>query len=355
MNHVDEIACLLYLEGQLERPRALELSAHTDECAACRALLQTLERESRLLTRAMLEENEAVPAGLLAPPEGRNSVQWAWIVTFGFAATAIYVLWTGIIEPWQQQLAQAGFGTSNLLSLLFFQGAFWKGWQSMISIFETTAMITIAGLGLFFLKRRKRRWTAMALMVPLVLAALVLPSPAAAAELRKGQSVIISRDETIKNDLIVTGGMARVDGTVEGDLIVFGESLEVNGHVTGDVISFGQSARINGKVDGNVRSFANNLTITGTVGKNVSSFLEWFKLDTPGRIDGSLTAFSARNSLDGRIGRDFLAYSAETYLNGTIGGSMKFRGHDLVIGPTAEIHGTALMEKRGSHTVNVSP
>jgi cytoskeletal protein CcmA (bactofilin family) len=355
LNHVDEIACLLYLEGQLERPRALELSAHTDECAACRALLQTLERESRLLTRAMLEENEAVPAGLLAPPEGRNSVQWAWIVTFGFAATAIYVLWTGIIEPWQQQLAQAGFGTSNLLSLLFFQGAFWKGWQSMISIFETIAMVTMAGVALFFLKRRKRRWTAMALMVPVVLAGLVLPSPASAAELRRGQSVIISRDETIKNDLIVTGGMARVDGTVEGDLIVFGESLEVNGHVTGDVISFGQSARITGKVDGNVRSFANNLTITGTVGKNVSSFLEWLKLDTPGRIDGSLTAFSARNSLDGRIGRDFLAYSAETYLNGTIGGSMKFRGHDLVIGPAAEIHGTALMEKQGSHTVNVSP
>ncbi len=293
--------------------------------------MQALERESRLLTRAMLEEDEAVPARLLAPSGGHNPMQWAWIATFGFAATAIYVLWTGIIEPWQQQLAQAGFGTSNLLSLLFFQGAFWKGWQSMISIFETIAMITIAGLGLFFLKRRKRRWPAMALMVPAVLGvlAVALPAPASAAEVRKANSAVIAKDETVKNDLIFAGGQLRVDGTVEGDLIMF--------------------------VDGNVRSCGNSVTITGMVGKNVTYWGETTKLASSGTIGGSLMAFGALHSLDGRVGRDFLALGAETYLNGVIGGSMKFRGHELVIGPTAEIHGTALMEKKGSRPVDVSP
>jgi len=43
---------------------AQEVSAHTQECAACRTLLRALERESRLLTRAMLEEEEALPARL---------------------------------------------------------------------------------------------------------------------------------------------------------------------------------------------------------------------------------------------------------------------------------------------------
>src|SRR2546422_491069 len=89
MNHVDEIACLLYLEGQLEQSRARELSAHVGECPSCRALLQALERESRLLTRAMLEEDEAVPARLLASVEqGRDPVRWAWIVTLGFAGAS---------------------------------------------------------------------------------------------------------------------------------------------------------------------------------------------------------------------------------------------------------------------------
>jgi len=356
MSHVDEIACLLYLEGQLEQSRARELSAHVGECPSCRALLQALERESRLLTRAMLEEDEAVPARLLASVEqGRDPVRWAWIVTLGFAAAAVYVLWTGIVEPWQQQLAQAGFGTSNLISLLFFQGAFWKGWQSMISIFETMALITMGGLSLFFLRRRKRRWTAMALMVPVILAALALPSPAAAAEIRHANSLVIAQDETIKNDLIFGGGQLRVDGTVEGDVIAFAESVEVNGHVGGDLIAFSQSVRVNGHVDGNVRSFSNNVTIMGTVKKNMTAFVELVKLDSSGGIGGSLIVFSARNSLDGRIGRDFLAFSARTFLNGVIGGSMKIRGHDLVIGSTAEIGGTALMEQRGRHTVDVSP
>src|SRR5260370_38554054 len=103
MNHVDEIACLLYLEGQLEQSRARELSAHVGECPSCRALLQALERESRLLTHAMLEEDEAVPARLLASVEqGRDPGRCASIVTLGLAAAAGYVLGTGIADPCQQ-------------------------------------------------------------------------------------------------------------------------------------------------------------------------------------------------------------------------------------------------------------
>ena len=62
--HLDEMTCLLYIERQLDRARAQEVSTHTQDCAACRTLLRALERESRLLTRAMLEEEEALPARL---------------------------------------------------------------------------------------------------------------------------------------------------------------------------------------------------------------------------------------------------------------------------------------------------
>jgi hypothetical protein len=56
--HLDEMTCMLYIERQLDRARGLEVSAHTQDCADCRTLLRALERESRLLTRAMLEEDE---------------------------------------------------------------------------------------------------------------------------------------------------------------------------------------------------------------------------------------------------------------------------------------------------------
>src|SRR6266513_230931 len=130
LKHLDEMTLLLYIERQLDRARGLEVYAHTQECDTCRTLLRAIERESRLLTRAMLEEDEPLPSRLAQFQErARKTMQWIWGVAFGLAATGAYALYTGYIQPWQQQLEQAGFGGSNLLGLLIFQGAMWKGWQ----------------------------------------------------------------------------------------------------------------------------------------------------------------------------------------------------------------------------------
>src|SRR5258708_2082262 len=130
VKHLDEMTCLLYIERQLDRARAQEVSAHTQECAACRTLLRALERESRLLTRAMLEEEEALPARLAQFQErARRSMHWIWTVAFGLAATGVYALYTQYIEPWQHELEKAGFEEYKLCNFLLFQGALWKGWQ----------------------------------------------------------------------------------------------------------------------------------------------------------------------------------------------------------------------------------
>src|SRR5713101_8973410 len=180
MSHFDEMTCLLYLEGQLERPRALELVAHAEGCAECRALLRALEGESRLLARALVEEDEAVPARLLEP-QVREATPWAWIVSYGLAAAGAYTLWTGIVEPWRQQLSQAGFGESNLLTLLFFRGAFWKGWESMANAVQFLALTTLGILVFGLLRRTWRRWTTIAMVMGAVAVALALPPSAAAA------------------------------------------------------------------------------------------------------------------------------------------------------------------------------
>src|SRR5258707_10500608 len=160
MTHLDEMTCLLYLERQLDRARAQDVSAHTQDCAACRTLMRALERESRLLTRAMLEEDEPLPARLAEFQErAKRSLQWIWGLAFGLAATGAYALYTGYIEPWQQQLEQAGFGGTSLLGLLVFQGALWKGWQSMITLLEVIALLTLGGFcpGVFRARFRARR------------------------------------------------------------------------------------------------------------------------------------------------------------------------------------------------------
>jgi cytoskeletal protein CcmA (bactofilin family) len=280
-------------------------------------------------------------------------MHWIWGVVFGLAATGVYALYTTYIQPWQQQLEQAGFGGSNLLDLLIFQGAFWKGWQSMVTLLEVLAMLTLAVLGAMFFRRRLRRGSALALVFAGFCTALALPAPAAATEFRKGDTVEIPKSETVKGDLFVTCGRSHIDGTVDGDVYFFGQSLDVNGHVTGDVIAFSQSARINGEVDGNVRVFNNNLTITGTVGKNVMAFDETINIDSNAKIGRSLTTFVESLSVDGSVGRDALLMFARANLSGKIGGGVRAKGDSLVIGSAAVIDGPVKFE--GNKPAEVSP
>lgn len=345
MEHLDEMSCMLYLEGQLDRARAMEVSTHTQGCAACRTLLRAMEREARLLTRAMLEEEEPLPARIASFQErAQRSMQWIWMVTFGLAATAIYAAYTGYVEPLEQRLEQAGFGGTSLLSMLIVQGSFWKGWQSMLSLVEVLALLTIGGFAAAALRKRIRRGSALALVLTGFCAAFA-PAPAASAtEFRNGASVEITKDETVKGDIYFTGQQLTVDGTIDGDLYAWGQEVTVRGHVTGDVFVFVQTARVDGQVDGSVRGFCNNITISGNVTRNLMAWAQVIHVDSRGDIGHNITSFSQTLSIDGKVGRDLLVFNQATRISGTIGGEVKEHGESLTIEETAQIDGPVHFE-----------
>ncbi len=339
-NHLDEMTLLLYVERQLDRARGMEVSAHAQECAECRTLLRALERETRLLTRAMLEEDEPLPSRLAQFQErARKSMQWIWGLVFGLAATGAYALYTGYIQPWQQQLEQAGFGGSNLLGLLIFQGAMWKGWQSVITLLEVLAMVTLAGLGALFFRRRIRRGSALALVFAGFCTVLAVAPTAPATEFRKGQSPTVDKGETIKGDIYMSGERVRIEGTVEGDVFAAGKDIEIDGHVTGDVISAGRLLQIRGTVDGNVRGAGNNGVISGTVTRNVMWFGDAVTVEATGKVGGSITMFGDTLAIDGHLGRDILFFGNEINLNGGVEGGIRQKGHALMIGANAQVGG----------------
>jgi cytoskeletal protein CcmA (bactofilin family) len=343
--HIDEMTLLLYVERQLDRESAQEVSLHTQTCSRCLTLLRALDRESRLLTRAMLEQDEPLPARLsefhLAV---KKSMQWIWGAIFGLAALGVYALYTGYIEPWENRLGEAGFGSSSLLSLLFFQGAFWKGWQSMLTLFEFLALAAIAGFAMFAFRKYVKRGSALALLFASLGLLAAVPSTAAATEFRKGDSVEVRKDETIQGDFYGTGNHIRIEGTVNGDVFAFGQQVDVPGHVTGDIICFCQSSRISGQIDGNIRAFTNNITISGTVDKSVTAFDETFTLDSSGKIGHSLTDFSKSLALDGNLGGDLLGFCAFGNVSGTIGGDLRVKGDSLTVASGAVIEGKASFE-----------
>jgi cytoskeletal protein CcmA (bactofilin family) len=343
-NHPDEITLLLYVERQLDRERAQEVSRHTQTCERCLTLLRALDRESRLLTRSLLEEDEPLPARLAEfQAKVKRSMQWIWGVVFGLALLGVYALYSGYIEPWQQQLEQAGFGGTNLLSLLVFQGAFWKGWQSMFTLVEFVALASFAGFAFFLVRRYLRRDTALAVLFASVGLLLFAPVPTRADEPKfnsdmKG-SLEVKKDEVLKKDLFFAGSQLRVDGTVDGDVYTFAQDLDITGHVTGDVICFARSVRISGQVDGNLRCGSNNITITGTIERNVTMMSEDAHVDSSAKVGHNLMDFGQVLNLDGKIGRDVITMFNEGNISGTIGS-------------TAEIDGTTNFE--GDHPAEVA-
>src|SRR5215467_12987267 len=343
--HLDEMSCMLYLEGQLDRTRALEVSNHTQTCADCRTLLRAMERESRLLTRAMLEDEEPLPARIAHFQEKvHRSLQWIWMATFGLAATAIYAMYTGYIEPLEQRMEQAGFGGTSLLSMLIFQGSFWKGWQSMLSLVEVLALVIIGGFTAFVLRKRLRRSGALALVLTGFCATFSSAPAASAAEFRNGASFEVAKDETVKGDLYFTGQQISVDGTVDGDLYVWAQEATIRGHVTGDVFIFVQTARIDGQVDGSVRGFCNNVTVSGTVDRSLMAWAQVIHVDNRGSVGRSVTSFSQTLSIDGKVARDLFVRNQSTRIAGTIGGNVNEKGETLTIEETAQVNGTFKFE-----------
>ena len=349
--HLDEITLLLYVERQLERDRAQEVSLHTQTCERCLTLLRALDRESRLLTRSMLEQDEPLPARLAEfRGQVKKSMQWIWGLFFGLALLGVYALYSGYIEPWEQQFEQAGFGGTNLLSLVVFQGAFWKGWQSMFTLVEVVAIISFAGFVLFLGRKYLKRGTALAVVFATMGLALFTPSPAPSQDFKfdpneKGhESLTVGKDEVLKKDLFFAGSQLRIDGTVDGDVYAFAQELDVSGHVTGDIIGFVRSVRISGQVDGNVRCLSNNITITGTVQKNVTTMNEDTRLESGAKVGHNFMAFSQILTVNGTVGRDVTAAFNEGNIAGTIEGNLRAKGQTLTIASAAQIDGQARFE-----------
>ncbi|HEY4710041.1 MAG TPA: hypothetical protein VIH46_07720 [Candidatus Acidoferrales bacterium] len=352
--HFDEMTGLLYLEGQLDAGRAREVSEHLHSCALCREIVHALETESVWLREALAVEDESIPARVIAAPE-RGATHWGWIAAFGLATGGAYTLWSGFMEPWFAQASQAGFTQGNLLTMLFFTGAFWKGWDSMRSLMEFMAVATLGMVAIWLLRKQWQRFTAIAfVMGSLVLGTLAWAPSAAAADIEHGNpGYTLAAGQEVKTDLIVAAERTRIDGDVDGDLIVFSNSLTVNGHIKGDILAFGSEVRVNGPVDGNVRVWCQSFTLDSAVAKNVMTGTGAGEFDEKSTVGGTLTMFSNSTQLNGRIKGDLLGFAGDLSIGGWMGHDVTIRGGQLSVGPSGEIVGRT--KYTGYHQAEVSP
>ena len=355
MTHFDEMTGLLYLEKQLDADRAQEIKSHLASCDSCSRLLYALEQESIWLRAALVAEDEPVPARLIASPR-RHTSPWAWIMPLGLGVGGAYTLWSGFIDPWLGQAAQAGFAQGDLLTMLFFSGAFWEGWSSVINLMGFLAVATLGVVLIWFVRRRiSRNTTTFAVVMGVtILCALLLAPTAGATQVEHGDpNYTLAAGQEVKTDLVVFASRTRIDGDVDGDLIVWSQNILVNGHVKGDVIAFGQHVNIDGTVDGNVRVGSQVLTLNGSVARNLMSWSQTVDLDEKSKVGGSVTIAGAELDLDGKTGGDVLTFGGRTEVNGDLGGDADIHGGPLQIESNAIILGKTKFV--GGRPPDVSP
>jgi cytoskeletal protein CcmA (bactofilin family) len=342
--HFDEMTALLYLEQQLDDDRSKLIGTHANTCATCRELLRVLKNEGVWLREAILADEEPVPARLIASPE-RGSAPWGWLVTLGFGAAGAYTLWNGVVDPWMNRASDIGFTQGNLMTMLFFSGAFWSGWNDVLNGIGVLAALTLGGIAVWALRRFFRRQTRVATVMGMLAFLLLIPWTAHAADTEHGSpSYTLAAGQEIKTDLIVTADRTQIDGDIDGDLIAFSHEVEVNGHIKGDIIAFAQDLTVNGTVDGNVRVFAQSAILSGAVGKNLMGFANRVVVDEKSGVGGSATLFGQDLQLIGAVKGDLLAFAQTMDAEGPIGGNVKVRGENFRIGSTAQIAGRTEFE-----------
>src|ERR1700730_1770582 len=285
MECYSEQTCALAVDGELAADEARRLRDLLPTCRRCRALVDALRAENRVLSESLNElPEEASPAGF-SPP--RSS--WGW----GDLAIMAAVLALGsIISVWFDELSIPAAlewfnpfslsGRTNLISYLFYHLA--HGGTAMLADYAAVVgwiclLLLLGGSALLLGRRGRLRLPGLHLLIVL----LTLSLSSFAMERRHGEFVTVPASETVDDTLLATGNTVRVEGVVNGDLLVFSRTLELHGTVKGDLVSFAKRTVVSGSVEGHIYNFSQSFDLDGQLGHSIYGWAQSWRVGNRGR------------------------------------------------------------------------
>ena len=336
MNHFDELSCLLYLEGELDPSQALELAAHAERCHSCHELLASLEGETRLLQRTLIEE-QLEPAPLAEP--AATIPAWLWTTCLLSIAGGGVTLWLDWIRPLLQGMSGYGIDGVGLVSSTAFDVFFWRRWATLGQTLEAVAVLAIGMMLLSVLRGLRMRGNSGIVGMGCLALLLLLPAKTQAQQTKTADFYTLPAGQTVAHNLFLKGNDLQINGTVEGDVVAFAHSLTINGKVDGDVISFTQFLTVNGEVDGNIRTFSQVLEVNGKVQRAVSAFVNRVELGPQASIGREVTFIADSLAVQGQLNRGILGMARTTQIDGHVDGNVLIHGSELRLTPGAEVQG----------------
>jgi cytoskeletal protein CcmA (bactofilin family) len=108
----------------------------------------------------------------------------------------------------------------------------------------------------------------------------------------------LPKDETVKEDVVVSGGNATIDGVIEGNLAVMGGTVDINGSVEGDVAVFGGNLTVLGSVENDAAVFGGNIRNKGMIEGDLFVAGGTVALDSGSVVEGEISM------IGGSVNRD---------------------------------------------------
>src|ERR1700722_1427356 len=228
MECYSEQTCALAVDGELAADEAQRLRDHLTTCQRCRALVDALRAENRVLRESLNELPEEA-----ASPAGFSTRHWSW--GWGdLVIVAAALLLGSIISGWFNELdipaALEWFnpfsvsGRTNLTFQLFYYFA--HGGTAMLADYAAVVgwiclLLLLGGSALLLGRRGRARYPGLRLLIVL----LTLSLPGLALDRRHADFVTVAANETVDDTLVAAASIVRVDGVDNGDLIAIARTV----------------------------------------------------------------------------------------------------------------------------------
>uniref|UniRef100_A0A7C4TCQ2 Polymer-forming cytoskeletal protein n=1 Tax=candidate division WOR-3 bacterium TaxID=2052148 RepID=A0A7C4TCQ2_UNCW3 len=95
-------------------------------------------------------------------------------------------------------------------------------------------------------------------------------------------------NDTLREDVSVSGGNAQIDGVIDGDLAVMGGSVTINGTIDGDVAVFGGEIENNGVITGDAAVAGGSVKNKGKIEGDIAVAGGSVELDSNSVVEGDI-------------------------------------------------------------------
>jgi len=155
--------------------------------------------------------------------------------------------------------------------------------------------------------------------------------------IKSGNSIVIPKNQTIDDTLIVSGQHIRIDGNVNGDIFCAGQIIDITSAVSGDVMCAGQTITINSIINGNIRAAGQTIAVGGEVKHNITTFGQ--SITNNAIVDGDTMAYG-QNVVSGSIVKRDLNIAAQSAdIEGIVNRNAILIFNQLTLGNKAHIAG----------------